>query len=124
MKHTDSRVMDQAVKTVRVLLGTDSLRNTNTNKMMELEETVVEALRTVVAGKDVETSTFDDDELFALGANVARIDKIYTTHDVSLSLDDTDEGEQSSAWEIVDSLSARGRLGYKDESKVSFLGFF
>lgn len=62
---------------------------------------------------------FVEDELLALGACVGRLERLYTACDLSEQLDDTEDGKQTSAWEIVDSLAERGRLGYKDEDAVS-----
>lgn len=121
LKHTDADVLDQAVQTISFLLASTTLGNTNTAKMAELEESLVSSLRNAVAGKDIESSAFEEDELLALTAWVARIDKLYKTKDLSSSLNDTDGGQQTSSWEIVDSLVERGRLGYKDEASVSVI---
>lgn len=118
LQHSDADVIDQAVKTIRFFLSTTILGQTNSTKVTELEERLVESLREAVAGKDVESSAFEEDELLALSSWVARIDKLNSAHDVSEALDETDEGKQSSAWEIIDSLAERGRLGYKDEEVV------
>jgi cohesin complex subunit SA-1/2 len=89
--------------------------------MASLEESLASSLREAVAGKDVESSAFEEDELLALESWLARIDKLQKIRDISGSLDDTDEGKQTSAWEIIDSLVERGRLGYKDEASVGGL---
>lgn len=70
-------------------------------------------------GKDVETAAFDEDELATIGAWVTRISKLFSIRDISTSLDDTEDGKASSAWEIIDSIAERGRLGYKEEGIVS-----
>lgn len=119
LKHTDVRVIDQAVKTIRFFLASSTLGNTNSVKIAELEDRLVTSMRKAVDGKDVESSAFEEDELLALRGWVARIEKLYGVKDISTSLDDTDDGKHSSAWEIVDSLVERGRLGYKDEMAVS-----
>lgn len=114
-------MLDQAVQTITKLNASTTLGNTNTSKMTELEETLSNSLRQAVAGKDVESSAFEEDELLALQFWLARIDKLLKVTNLCTSLDDTDEGKQTSAWEIVDSLVERGRLGYKDEATVSCL---
>lgn len=119
MKHTDSNVIDQAVKTIRHLLSTVILRGTNTTKLSDLQLQLVVSLREAVEGRDVESSVFVEDELLALGSCVGRLERLYTACDLSEQLDDTEDGKQTSAWEIVDSLAERGRLGYKDEDAVS-----
>lgn len=75
------------------------------------------SLRTAVANKNLETSTFDKDEPLALAGCLGRIAKLYAVRNISSSLEDT-EGEQSSALSIIDSLSERGHLGYKSEGMV------
>ena len=123
LQHSDADVIDQAVKTIRFFLSTTVLGQTNSTKFAELEDRLVESLREAVAGKDVESSAFEEDELLALSSWVARIDNLNSALDVSAALDETDEGKHSSAWEIIDSLAERGRLGYKDEEVVSPASF-
>lgn len=118
LKHTDPDVLDQAVQTITKLNASTTLGNTNTTKMTELEDTLASSLRQAVAGKDVESAAFEEDELLALEAWLARIDKLQKVTSLSSSLSDTDDGKQTSAWEIVDSVVERGRLGYKDEASV------
>lgn len=119
IKHTDPDVLDQAVQTINKFNASTTLGNTNTAKMGSLEDSLASSLREAVVGKDVESSAFEEDELLALESWLARIDKLQKITDLSGSLDDTDEGKQTSAWEIIDSLVERGRLGYKDEASVS-----
>lgn len=116
-KHADLRVIDQAVQTIAVLNEAATLGNTNAAKMGELEETLVSALREAVSGKDVESAAFEEDELLALTSCVLRISRLYAAHDMSAAINDTEDGK-SRAWEIIDSLVERGRLGYKDEIPV------
>lgn len=118
LKHTDPDVLDQAVQTITKLNASTTLGNTNTTKMTELEDTLASSLRQAVAGKDVESAAFEEDELLALEAWLARIDKLQKVTSLSSSLSDTDDVKQTSAWEIVDSVVERGRLGYKDEASV------
>lgn len=119
LKHTSSDVLDQAVQTIAFLLSSKTLGNTNTTKLAELEESLVSSLREAVAGKDIESSAFEEDEVLILTSWVARIDKLNRALDLSDSLNETDDAKQSSSWEIIDSLVERGRLGYKDEALVS-----
>ncbi|GAA5880996.1 hypothetical protein JCM1840_007214 [Sporobolomyces johnsonii] len=118
LKHTDPDVLDQAVRTIIHFLSATNLSNTNQTKSTELEETLVSALRTAVADKDIESSTFEEDELHTLTASVARVDKLSRVRNLAPSLNDTDGGKQTSAWEILDSLVNRGRLGYKEEAAM------
>lgn len=119
LKHTDVDVTDQAIKTIGFLLESTVLGNTNDAKIVSLEDTLISSLRTTVAGKDIEVSAFEEDELSTLSALVARIFKLFTIRDISNALDDNEGEKQTSAWEIIDSLVERGRLGYKEEGAVS-----
>ena len=118
LKHTDPNVLDQAVQTITKLNASTTLGNSNQTKMAELEDTLASSLRQAVVGKDVESSAFEEDELLALQSWLARIEKLLKVTNLCDSLDETEEGKQTSAWEIVDSLVERGRLGYKDEASV------
>ena len=119
LNHTDVDVIDQAIKTIGHLIQSTVLGNTNDTKIDSLEDTLISSLRAVVSGKDIEVSGFEEDEISTLSAVVARIFKLFTIRDISRSLDDNDGEKQTSAWEIIDSLAERGRLGYKEEGAVS-----
>ena len=119
-KHSDVRVIDQAVQTIATLTAAKTLGQTNTTKLVELEDTLVSALRECVEGKDVESAAFDEDELLALTSAVLRIGRLYAAHDLSKAVHDAEDGK-TRAWDIVDSLVERGRLGYKDEIAVRLL---
>lgn len=112
-------MIDQAIKTIGFLLQSTVLGNTNDEKIVSLEDTLISSLRATVAGKDIEVSAFEEDELSTLSALVARIFKLFTIRDISSALDDNEREKQTSAWEIIDSLVERGRLGYKEEGAVS-----
>ncbi|GAA5919670.1 hypothetical protein JCM1841_005220 [Sporobolomyces salmonicolor] len=118
LMHTDPDVLDQAVRTIIHFLSATNLSNTNQTKSTELEETLVSALHHAVADKDIESSTFEEDELHTLTASVARVDKLSRVRNLAMSLNDNDGGKQTSAWEILDSLVNRGRLGYKEEARM------
>ncbi|KAL8292902.1 hypothetical protein RQP46_000596 [Phenoliferia psychrophenolica] len=116
-KHADVRVIDQAVQTISTMNAAKTLGQTNTAKMGELEDTLVSALRECVSGKDVESAAFEEDELLVLTSAVLRISRLYASYDLSKSINDAEDGK-SRAWDVIDSLVERGRLGYKDEVAV------
>lgn len=117
LKHTDSDVLDQAVRTIAHFLGSADLSTENQLKMPELEEALLAALRQCVDDKDIESATFEEDEVHNLAACVARLDRLSRVKNIS-SLEDNDGGKQTSVWEILDSIVNRGRLGYKEEAEV------
>lgn len=122
LSHTDLAVIDQAVKTISHFVNTSLLSTTNETKISALEETLVSNLRECVEDKDIQSAAFEEEELRKLGAVVVRIDKLFAVRDLSTVLEDKDEGEGSvSAWDILDSVAERARLGYKDEELVRLL---
>lgn len=116
LQHTHPDVIDQAVQTIAHLQATRALSQTNEGKLAELGEATTAALRDILAGKDVESAVFEEDERLAITAALGRVSKAYAWTDLGPALVDTDGDRQSSAWEIVDAVSLRGRLGYKDET--------
>ncbi|GAA6013136.1 hypothetical protein JCM11491_005192 [Sporobolomyces phaffii] len=117
LKHTDSDVLDQAVRTISHFLGAADLSAENQTKLPELEDALLAALRQCVDDKDIESATFEEDEIHNLTACIARIDKLSRVKDIA-SLEDNDGGKQTSVWEILDSIVNRGRLGYKEEAEM------
>lgn len=97
------------------------LSTTNGTKILELEEELADALRTVVAGKEeLDTATFDEEEgeVKAVEACLARVRMLFERRDLSAWMEEDDDGKRASAWSIVGSLMERGRLGRKEEEKV------
>jgi len=117
-QHTHPDVIDQAVQTIAHLQDARALSNTNEVKLAELAETATAAMRDILAGQDVESAAFDEDERLAVTAALARVSKAYRWTDLTAALLETDGHRQSSAWEIADAVSLRGRLGYKDETAM------
>lgn len=100
-------------------MAATSLSNTNSTKILELEDELSSALRDSVAGRDeVETASFTDDEVRSLTALAFRITVLGGRRDMSLWIEENEGGKQSSAWDILSALAERGRLGYKEEEEV------
>ncbi|BGP45801.1 cohesin complex subunit [Rhodotorula kratochvilovae] len=117
LKHTQVDVLDEAARTLVYFLAAKDLSAQNETKIAELEETLVGALR-AAAGDDVEAATFGEDELHALTACVARVQKLAKVRNLSSALEDTDGGKEMSAMDILDGIVNRGRLGYKEETAM------
>ncbi|GAA5922470.1 hypothetical protein JCM3775_005740 [Rhodotorula graminis] len=117
LKHTQPDLLDQAVRTLVTFLSAKDLSATNQIKLGELEETTIGALR-AAAGDDVESASFSDDELHTLTACVARVAKLAAVYNISLAMEDTDDGKAASVLDILDGIFNRGRLGYKDETAM------
>lgn len=111
-------MLDQAVQTLSALIAADELSETNDAKMTELQDTLANSLRAAVAGEDIESMSLEADALHTLTTWLARIDRLQKVHNLSDALIDTDDGKQTSAYDIIDSLVERGRMGYNDEATV------
>ncbi|KAJ6591108.1 hypothetical protein DFH09DRAFT_1138592 [Mycena vulgaris] len=110
-------VLNVAVQAIMHLMAATSLSNTNSTKILELEDELSSALRDAVAGRDeIEVAGFDEDEVIALGALCTRLSVLCGLRDMSAWMEEDEGGKQSSAWDIVSALVERGRLGYKEEA--------
>ncbi|GAA5920161.1 hypothetical protein JCM6882_006360 [Rhodosporidiobolus microsporus] len=118
LKHTSSAVLDQAALTLVHFISISNLSATNNTKLAELEEALIAALRTSTTGRDVESASFEDDEVLALTACVARIEKLAKVRNLSNALEDTDGGKETSAADLLDAVVNRGRLGYQEEASM------
>ncbi|GAA5978615.1 hypothetical protein JCM10908_004424 [Rhodotorula pacifica] len=116
-KHTETDVLDQAARTLVVFLAANILSATNQTKIADLERDLVAALRTA-AGDDAENASYEEDELAALTACVARIEHLYRVKNLNDVLEDNDGGNSTSVIDIIESIVDRGRRGYKEEEQL------
>lgn len=97
-----------------------SLSNTNSTKILELEDELSTSLRNAVAGRDeIEITSFTEDELLSLSTVCTRLAILVGSRDMSAWIEEDEGGKQSSAWDIISALIERGRLGYNEEETVS-----
>ncbi len=97
-----------------------SLSNTNSTKILELEDELSSSLRDTVAGRDeIEVASFNDDEIHSLAALCLRLQELAGIRNMTSWVEENEGGKQSSAWDILCALAERGRLGYKEEEAVS-----
>ncbi|KAH8112371.1 hypothetical protein DFH11DRAFT_1607236 [Phellopilus nigrolimitatus] len=116
LTHSSSAVLANSIATIRHLMNATSLSNTNSTKVLELEDELASSLRDAVGGRDeLEVATFSDDEAHALGAICARLCALAGARDLTAWMEEDEGGKQSSAWDIICALAERGRLGYKEE---------
>lgn len=109
--------------TIRHLLSTTSLSNTNSQKILELEDELSSSLREVIGGRDdLETAVFSDDEVHALTAIALRVSMLFGFRDMTAWMEEDEGGKQSSAWDIFVAVAERGGLGYKEEDQVCLAG--
>ena len=96
-----------------------SLSNTNSTKILELEDELSSSLRDTVAGRDeIEVASLSEDEVLALTAICSRLANLAGSRDMTGWMEENEGGKQSSAWDIISALVERGRLGYKEEEQV------
>lgn len=104
---------------IRHFMDATSLSNSNSTKMLELEDELSSALRDAVAGRDeIEVASFTEDEVLSLGAICSRLSVLAGTRNLTAWMEEDEGGKQSSVWNIISALVERGRLGYKEEETV------
>ena len=119
LSHSTDLVLSNCVATIRHFMSSTSLLNTNSAKIVELEDKLATSLRDAVAGRDeLEVATFTDDEVLLLSATCARLSALSSIRDLTAWMNEDEGGKQSSAWTIISALAERGRLGYKEEVQV------
>ncbi|EGO01292.1 hypothetical protein SERLA73DRAFT_87834, partial [Serpula lacrymans var. lacrymans S7.3] len=119
LSHSSMNVLLNAAAAVRHFMDATSLSNTNSTKVLELEDELSVQLRDAVAGRqEIEVASFSEDEVLALGAVCARLSVLIGSRDMTTWMEEDEGGKQSSAWDIISALVERGRFGYKEEEKM------
>ena len=112
-------VLNNAVATIRHMMDATSLSNTNSTKILELEELLSTSLRDVIQGRDeLEIASFSEDEILALSGICTRLATLAGARNMTSWMEEDEGGKQSSAWDIMTALVERGKLGYKEEESV------
>ncbi len=120
--HSSAKVITHAMATIRCFIDSTSLSNTNSTKILELEDELSTQLRDIIAGREeIETASFSEDEVLSLCAWCMRLSVLAGARNMTTWIEEDEGGKQSSAWDIVSALVERGRLGYKDEETVCSL---
>lgn len=121
LTHSSLIVLKHAVMTIGHFMSATSLSNTNSTKILELEDELSSSLRDAVAGRDeIEVASFMEDEILSLGAVCARLTMLEGTREMTSWMEEDEGGKQSNAWDIMMAIAERGRLGYKEEEQVFF----
>ncbi|KAF9463277.1 hypothetical protein BDZ94DRAFT_636599 [Collybia nuda] len=119
LSHSSLNVLSHAMAAIRHFMDATSLSNTNSTKILELEDELSSALRDAVAGRDeIEVASFTEDEVLSLGALCTRLTVLSGTRNMTTWIEEDEGGKQSSAWDIINALIERGRLGYKEEETM------
>jgi cohesin complex subunit SA-1/2 len=120
MTRTSPITLSRAVGTISHMLEATTLSTTNTTKTQELDEALAISLRDAVSNQDsLETSTFSNDETRTLASICSRIATLAKYSDMTLWMEDEDDGKQCSAWDIFSSILDRATLGSEQEEKVT-----
>lgn len=122
LAHSSPIVLTNAVGTIRYMMDATSLSNTNSTKILELEDELSTSLRDAIAGREeIEIASFSEDEVLSLGSICARLAALVGIRDMTAWMEEDEGGKQSSAWDIISAIAERGRLGYREEELVSCL---
>ncbi|KAG6868507.1 hypothetical protein C0993_001847 [Termitomyces sp. T159_Od127] len=119
LSHSSLNVLTHAIAAIRHFMDATSLSNTNNTKILELEDELSTSLRDAVAGRDeIEVASFSEDEVLALSTLCTRLAVLFGSRNMTAWIEEDEGGKQSSAWNILNALIERGRLGYKDEATM------
>lgn len=106
-------------------MSATSLAKTNSEKITEMEDELSASLRDVIGGREeIDLATFTEDEILTLTSLSARISILASSRDMCGWIEEDEGGNQSSAWDILNALVDRGRLGHEDEVSVCIIPFF
>ncbi|EST04683.1 hypothetical protein PSEUBRA_005959 [Kalmanozyma brasiliensis GHG001] len=117
-RHVEPLVLKHGVQTLQKLVATTSQSSINKTKLSALEEGLVSSLRETVSDRDVETAGFSEDEVHLLAANMLRLHLVSQVTNTSDALEDDENGQATSGWEIVLGIAGRGRLAYHEEESL------
>ncbi|KAG6835657.1 hypothetical protein H0H93_016057 [Arthromyces matolae] len=119
LSHSSLNVLTHAMAAIRHFMDATSLSNTNSTKILELEDELSANLRDAIAGREeIEIASFGEDEVLSLTALCTRLAVLFGSRNMTAWIDEDESGKQSSAWDILNALIERGRLGYKDEAAM------
>lgn len=118
-RHVEPPLLSNAVDSLMAMNQVEALSDINTSRLSEFQEKLVGSLREGVEGRDIESTGFADDELHKLTACSLRAKIVAQRMDMCEALEEDDEGQQTSGWEVLLGLASRGRLGFEAESQVS-----
>ncbi|KAK0205357.1 hypothetical protein DFS33DRAFT_761234 [Desarmillaria ectypa] len=116
LTHASPGILALAMDTITYLLSATSLSNTNSMKILELEDELSSVLRATLADREeIEVTSFNEDEVLSLGSTCMRLRVLAGTRDMTGWIEDDEGGKQSKVWDLLNAIAERGRLGYKDE---------
>ncbi|GAC93151.1 potential nuclear cohesin complex subunit fragment [Pseudozyma hubeiensis SY62] len=117
-RHVEPLVLKHGVQTLQKMVATTSQSAINNTKLSALEDGLVSSLRETVSDRDVESAGFSEDEVHQLAANMLRLHLVSQVANTSDALEDDENGQATSGWEIVLGIAGRGRLAYNEEEAL------
>nr|WJN25055.1 sister chromatid cohesion subunit [Pseudozyma flocculosa] len=117
-RHVEPLVLKHGVQTLHKMVATTSQSTVNHTKLSALEDGLVSSLRETVSDRDVETAGFSEDEVHLLAANMLRLHLVSQVTNTSDALEEDENGQATSGWEIVLGIAGRGRLAYNEEESL------
>ncbi|KAJ9480177.1 Cohesin subunit SCC3 [Pseudozyma hubeiensis] len=117
-RHVEPLVLKHGVQTLQKMIATTSQSTINNTKLSALEDGLVSSLRETVSDRDVESAGFSEDEVHQLAANMLRLHLVSQVTNTSDALEDDENGQATSGWEIVLGIAGRGRLAYNEEEAL------
>lgn len=117
LKNADFAVLNAALLTIRHLLETEALANSNATKVGELEDALFGTLRNLIGDRTVATTAFEEDEIPTLEAACKRIGLLLSFRPAVAAMEET-EGDTPTGWSLLLDLANRGNLGYQEEAVV------
>lgn len=118
LSHTDVLILERAMETIRSLAAADSLAATNKEKKAQLEQAVLAPLRQIASEVELHNAVLDEDTIAKLEATLTRLIMIAKNWDVTAVMDEKDDGNASSAIDIVTEILDRGSMGFSEEEKM------
>jgi len=89
-------------------------------KILKLEDKLTAQLRNTFCGhEEIEVAMFNEDEVLALVAVCARVCALIGMRDMCGWVEESEGGKQSCMWDIISALVEWGRMGYREEKRVS-----
>ncbi|KAG6913945.1 hypothetical protein DXG01_003353 [Tephrocybe rancida] len=118
--HLSLNVLTHAMAAIHHFMDATSLSNTNSTKILELEDELSTSLHDAVAGCDeIEVTTFSEDEVLLLSRLCSHLAVLFGSHNITGWIEEDKGGKQSSAWDVLNTLIEQGRFGYKAEATLT-----
>lgn len=115
---TDPSLLESIMKAIWTLNLNVSGANINNTKFSSLQDTLFENLRDLLDGEDVSLLSLEGEQILNLQSALLRLQLLQRSKNV-VEVMESNEGDQSTIWDIVCALIQRGELGFKEENSVS-----